>query len=394
MLTLFIAAFNEKLLLGNGLIIYPFENQPGDATPQPRSLRQAVASINNERDVNEFVSAQLSRVQPAAELKYEKNPLLKTHQSPVTGRPNSQPFAQAGAQGSTNSFRPVNQPGGGFSGPSPQQPQSMGTRTSTGNFNEPGGPGSPMSVVSPQSLSGPPGATHGVGGSRPQGGRPGQPRPYGEQMNQQHTRSFSQGNPLSQARPHGPVPQQFGGRGGPPPQQGPMRYGNEKAGAPQLGALPFQNNAPPGPSDWSHQNQPPFAALSQGGLPPPNQLPSGSSDAMMHQQRISQGQPPGYETPSQSEEKIIPPGVFGIDLEDLEKRDGIALPMVVLQCINAVNLYGLGGEGLYRLSGSYNQINRLKSSFDASWSKFQLDRLSEPEPDTPFVLILENRQST
>ncbi|KAJ2977100.1 hypothetical protein NQ176_g4567 [Zarea fungicola] len=87
----------------------------------------------------------------------------------------------------------------------------------------------------------------------------------------------------------------------------------------------------------------------------------------MPQQRISQGQPPDYETPSQSEEKIIPPGIFGIDLEDLEKRDRIALPMIVLQCINAVNLYGLGGEGLYRLSGSYNHINRLKSTFDASW---------------------------
>lgn len=38
--------------------------------------------------------------------------------------------------------------------------------------------------------------------------------------------------------------------------------------------------------------------------------------------------------------------------------------MVVLQCIQAVDLYGLNVEGIYRLSGNVNHINQLKAAFD------------------------------
>lgn len=70
------AAFNEKLLLGNGMIVYPFKNQSGENLPQPRSLRQAVASVNNERDLNEFISSHHPKVQlNLGEVKYEKHPV-------------------------------------------------------------------------------------------------------------------------------------------------------------------------------------------------------------------------------------------------------------------------------------------------------------------------------
>ncbi|KAL3955048.1 hypothetical protein ACCO45_010611 [Purpureocillium lilacinum] len=39
--------------------------------------------------------------------------------------------------------------------------------------------------------------------------------------------------------------------------------------------------------------------------------------------------------------------------------------MVVYQCIQAVDLFGLGVEGIYRQSGSLNHINKLKGMFDA-----------------------------
>lgn len=39
--------------------------------------------------------------------------------------------------------------------------------------------------------------------------------------------------------------------------------------------------------------------------------------------------------------------------------------MVVYQCIQAVDLFGLGLEGIYRQSGSLNHINKLKGMFDA-----------------------------
>lgn len=42
--------------------------------------------------------------------------------------------------------------------------------------------------------------------------------------------------------------------------------------------------------------------------------------------------------------------------------------MVVYQCIQAVDLYGLGVEGIYRQSGSMNHIQKLKNMFDTGMS--------------------------
>ena len=60
--------------------------------------------------------------------------------------------------------------------------------------------------------------------------------------------------------------------------------------------------------------------------------------------------------------------VFGVSLEDLLKRDGSAIPLVVYQCIQAVDLFGLEVEGIYRLSGSSNHVSKLRSIFDNGWS--------------------------
>lgn len=75
LLTIVLAAFNEKLLLGNGMIISPFNSHGGESAGQPRSLRQAVAAIDNEKDLNDFVLAHHSKIQPYAEVKYERNPV-------------------------------------------------------------------------------------------------------------------------------------------------------------------------------------------------------------------------------------------------------------------------------------------------------------------------------
>lgn len=56
--------------------------------------------------------------------------------------------------------------------------------------------------------------------------------------------------------------------------------------------------------------------------------------------------------------------VFGMTLEKLFERDGSAVPMVVYQCIQAVDLYGLEVEGIYRLSGTASHINKIKAIFD------------------------------
>ena len=56
--------------------------------------------------------------------------------------------------------------------------------------------------------------------------------------------------------------------------------------------------------------------------------------------------------------------VFGVSLEDLLKRDGSAIPLVVCQCLQAVDLFGLEVEGIYRLSGSAAHVTKLRTLFD------------------------------
>lgn len=72
--------------------------------------------------------------------------------------------------------------------------------------------------------------------------------------------------------------------------------------------------------------------------------------------------PARQETPPRSEPPARP--VFRVTLSELYERDQLAVPMVVYQCIQAVDLYGLGVEGIYRLSGSLPHVNKLKAMFD------------------------------
>jgi hypothetical protein len=56
--------------------------------------------------------------------------------------------------------------------------------------------------------------------------------------------------------------------------------------------------------------------------------------------------------------------VFGMNLDALFRRDESAVPLVVYQCIQAVDLFGLDVEGIYRLSGNASHIQQLKAAFD------------------------------
>jgi hypothetical protein len=65
--------------------------------------------------------------------------------------------------------------------------------------------------------------------------------------------------------------------------------------------------------------------------------------------------------------------MFGLPLSRLYERDGLAVPMVVYQCIQAVDMYGLNVEGIYRQSGSMTHIQKLKNMFDTESSNPALD---------------------
>lgn len=114
------------------------------------------------------------------------------------------------------------------------------------------------------------------------------------------------------------------------------------AGPPQINTLPFQASHSPPPSFPSQQQQPPPNAYTQ--------------------------------SPVNLNGPTLPPlkPVFGLSLQQLFERDGSAVPMVLYQCIQAVDLFGLELEGIYRISGTASHINKLRAMFDNG--KFLLAR--------------------
>ncbi|CAI7572429.1 unnamed protein product [Penicillium manginii] len=56
--------------------------------------------------------------------------------------------------------------------------------------------------------------------------------------------------------------------------------------------------------------------------------------------------------------------IFGVPLDDLYKRDRIAVPPLLSQCFRAVEKFGLEREGIYRFSGSVSDANRIISAFE------------------------------
>lgn len=63
--------------------------------------------------------------------------------------------------------------------------------------------------------------------------------------------------------------------------------------------------------------------------------------------------------------------VFGVGLDELFRRDGSPVPMVVYQCIQAVDLYGLEVEGIYRIPGTSSHIQQMKALFDSGMLRGQ-----------------------
>ncbi|KAK3901503.1 hypothetical protein C8A05DRAFT_34804 [Staphylotrichum tortipilum] len=331
------ASFNEKLVLSNGLSISPLK-QSSDS----RSLRESILAINNEKDLSDYLSSQHTKLPPrTGPAKYERNHLLDpAHRAPAaTAQPPQQHPPPSTVQ---------------------QQPPPSGifqnSRAST--FSET--PAPPPSQGPPQG--------HSYGQSM--GAIPllsGPPQPLSQP---QHERSFSHGSAMNQSNApppqqqfRGPSPQQQQ----PPPQQSQppnSRFNgsftsSSSNGPPQLGSLPFQNP----------QSQQPLS-------PSYSQLPSqqGSSTSGPPQQHPNMPPPQSLRQSPPAAPQMAPPRpMFGVSLTRLYERDGLAVPMVVYQCIQAVDLFGLTVEGIYRLSGSLPHVNKLKNLFDTNSGSSNLD---------------------
>ncbi|KAL8722257.1 MAG: hypothetical protein Q9225_001244 [Loekoesia sp. 1 TL-2023] len=119
----------------------------------------------------------------------------------------------------------------------------------------------------------------------------------------------------------------------------------------------------PNPTEQSYPESPHQPTFSSAGGPAaPPQLPHPQLSSPLY----SQTPAPATTSHSDLSYPDLPPlrPVFGVSLDDLLKRDGSAIPLVVYQCLQAVELFGLDVEGIYRLSGSAPHVSKLRAIFD------------------------------
>lgn len=395
------ASFNEKLLLSNGLSISPIKNQTdggaGGVAQQARGLREAVLSIDNDRDLVEYVASWYSKLPPrTAEIKYERNAVLNPQPGPFgpggPGAPQQQqqpggprqpgpmqyppPGAQFGPGGQPQQFNMS----GGIGAPPPGQQPPPGWA----------GPGGPFQQQQQQQFGLPqagPAPPPVIPAAAQQGQRPSS-RHRGS--GQQHERSFSASTLLSRVS---------GLTGGGDKSQPSRNSAGAQSGggAVGIGSGPINAPGPAGPpAPMQHQmyqqpsQQQPSQQQPQG---PPQLAPlrfdaessvqgAGAANQQQQelplhqrQQQVLPGNPLQQHPPATAASPPQPPAlqsatsqpsqpVFGVSLARLYERDGLAVPMVVYQCIQAVDLFGLNVEGIYRLSASAPNVTKLQQLFD------------------------------
>ncbi|KAE9973089.1 hypothetical protein BLS_003757 [Venturia inaequalis] len=276
------ATFNERLLLGNGLLISPLNDAN---SPQQKSMRELVSEIDNDNDFSSYVKSFSSKIPGrAVDLEYKKHPTLT--------RSNPSPAA-------------VHQ--------SYKQPElSM----------------KPMPAAPTSDYS----ASHDTS-------------PRQQQLPAQPPSQF----PMQQYTAQPPPPQPYTALGPPVlPAPGFDSYSHESSvpdrSLHQLGSSSNGYEAPPPPQQ---QYPAPTVAGAYGRAP----YPTGNG-----------GPPPPMGTGAPSGRPDT--RVFGYSLEDLFNRDQSPVPLVVYQCIQAVDLFGLDHEGIYRVSGNSLRVQDLKSQFD------------------------------
>ncbi|KAI1295752.1 hypothetical protein F5Y03DRAFT_399228 [Xylaria venustula] len=324
------ASFNEKLLLSNGLVISPLKNaiSPGQYS---HSLKEVIHAIDNKKDLEDYITSFHSKLPPKpSEPKYERNPVLNPQHNMSVNQVTQIQQQQARPSSQQQLPAPQNLT------PLQTQVQPSGSLGRTTTFDTPTslGHGSPAQNFTPGSVS---------AAQRPSSG-PGHERSYSHgalltQSNMQPQQTYNARNSThaltQQSRFNGSVSSPLASQSGPP----------------QLGALPFQTQPP---RAQSPQQGGPSAF---GGPPPPQELAARSASP-----------PKTFGNPNAAVKQV-----FGVSLARLYERDQFAVPMVVHQCIQAVDLYGLAVEGIYRLSGSSMHVNKLKSLFDTDQESHILD---------------------
>ncbi|GAB7362858.1 hypothetical protein MBLNU230_g3160t2 [Neophaeotheca triangularis] len=332
------ATFNEKLLLGNGVAVSPLTDKE---TPQTqRSLRDIIFDINNDNDFHGYVGSYRGKITKPSEIAYEKHRTLAPKQQ--------QPSTSAAPPGFLSQPEP----------PTLSSNTSMGANTSS---SQPPSTNNRYSQQVPGSQFSP--------AYQPT-------KPPTSSFSTQPSAQQSYGGPVSPTMPEQPssfsTRQQSAFNNAPPPR-------DDCSPGPPYPVHPSENNrdmtaspggsgpqAPPGPPPGRFNSPPPAGTLPNNynlsAIPPTTSAPSNPTSPGLAPQTPNSGPnnhpsgPPSPTVPSKP--------VFGVSLSELFHRDQSAVPMVVYQCILAIDTYGLEVEGIYRLSGTTSHVNALRSAFN------------------------------
>jgi hypothetical protein len=404
------SAFSEKLLLSDGLIIRPLAEE-GINSQQQRGLHEAATIVDSSKDLADYILAHHGRVPPnQVPIEYEKHPILTgmglgarpLQASPDVGTSAAPPLAAGQTQIRTEAPKSTMHPAIAtipLSSPHPSHHESQHRE-----LNQHPPPMGPVMVA--QSLTG--------SSQIPEISSPQQARPSSSQQQRQrqqqwqpeqlqppqvpsqlqhHTRSLSQNATNSSSMGRDIDPQHHFAQ-----QPAPATSFLASRGPPQLGALPFQAELSLDPSSSSQ--------LPNGGQrhdhvtsePPPLVMGHERRDSNtnvantpLHTQSVTPVAPvsgglasnnggnnselmqtlPSFNSSNGSPNFAhgLPAGrapgkMFHLSLAALYERDNNPVPLVVNQCIQAVELFGLNVEGIYRQSGSMNHINSMKVLFD------------------------------
>lgn len=141
-----------------------------------------------------------------------------------------------------------------------------------------------------------------------------------------------------------------------PPQQ-PYSVPGSSSQAPQLTYPSFTNTSLSTPYVSDSVQPTPLAAFT-----PPAFAPTPPPDKVTPTQSYTLPQQRPYEAGSKPS---TPKGLtFGVPLEVIISRENATLPLIVAQCIIAIDQFGLNTEGIYRKSGSASNLAKLKRLFD------------------------------
>jgi hypothetical protein len=146
--------------------------------------------------------------------------------------------------------------------------------------------------------------------------------------------------------------------------QSPMQYQSQSQSEPVQQPSYQSYNTP-----QSHQQQPPQQYPSQHGVSTYSPI-APNSYSQSDYARGPTGQAAPQQTGGLFHHSSSPPvnPVFGVNLDQLFARDSTPVPLVVYQCIQAVDLYGLEVEGIYRIPGTSSHIQAMKALFDSGMS--------------------------